>query len=429
VAPVPKPKPMIAVKKPASIFGRDMMADITDNPPAPKPAIVPVTKPTPKPTIAPKTAPKPTVAPELVPKPTIAPKLVPKPTVAPEPVPKPIDNPTAPKPATKPTIKPIVRSITAKPKVTVPTDKEPEPVDVPKLDVDKEPEPVDVPKLDADKEPEPVDVPKPEADKDPVDEPEPEPEADEESEPIKIYDKNPDWTKTFVELSEDVHPSWEPIMRSPAIIGKLAQVDKDFKSEMEKFADHIQFFPAQQSLIFNALKVTPFPPKAIILGQDPYHANANEAMGMCFSVSNGVRVPPSLVNIYKELQTDIKGFTMPKTGDLTAWAQQGVLLLNTALTVRQGQPESHLMYWKAFADLLIQMITEQSGTPIVFMLWGAKAKACKKLIKNPQKHLILESAHPSPMAANNGGWFGNHHFSKANEFLTKKGLTPITWQV
>lgn len=178
--------------------------------------------------------------------------------------------------------------------------------------------------------------------------------------------------------------------------------------------------------IFNALKATAYADvKAVILGQDPYHG-AGQAHGMCFSVKKGTPPPPSLQNIFKEIQTEL-GLPIPPHGELTAWAQSGVLLLNTALTVREGQANSHRGHgWEIFTDRVIELLNERE-TPIVFLLWGGNARAKKKLITNP-KHLILECAHPSPLSAYNG-FFGCGHFVKANEFLKSNGIEPIDWRI
>ena len=178
--------------------------------------------------------------------------------------------------------------------------------------------------------------------------------------------------------------------------------------------------------IFNALRATPYASvKAVILGQDPYHG-AGQAHGMCFSVKKGVQPPPSLVNIFKELNADL-GVPIPKHGQLTDWAKNGVLLLNTALTVREGQANSHRgMGWEIFTDRVIKLLNEREQ-PIVFLLWGGNARAKKRLITSPQ-HLVLECAHPSPLSAYNG-FFGCRHFSKTNEFLKANGISPIDWTI
>lgn len=177
--------------------------------------------------------------------------------------------------------------------------------------------------------------------------------------------------------------------------------------------------------IFNALRYTDYNDmKVVILGQDPYHEEG-QAHGLSFSVQKGVPIPPSLQNIYKELHTDI-GMPYPQTGDLTAWAKQGVLLLNATLTVRRGQAASHKGYgWETLTDAIIEKANE-SPRPLVFILWGGNARSKKTLITNP-RHLILQSVHPSPLSAYNG-FFGSRPFSKANEFLIKTGQTPIRWE-
>ena len=179
------------------------------------------------------------------------------------------------------------------------------------------------------------------------------------------------------------------------------------------------------SLIFNAFDTTPFDAvKVIILGQDPYH-NPNEAMGLSFSVPKGVRTPPSLKNIYKEIQTDL-GLTIPNHGDLTEWAKQGVFLLNAMLTVEKKQPRSHQKIgWQTFTDAVIKRLSEEREH-LVFMLWGNFAKKKRELI-NSNKHLILEAAHPSPLAG--GAFFGCQHFSKANDYLSNNGIPPINWSI
>ncbi|MFA5449256.1 MAG: uracil-DNA glycosylase [Clostridia bacterium] len=178
--------------------------------------------------------------------------------------------------------------------------------------------------------------------------------------------------------------------------------------------------------IFNALKTTSYEDtRVVILGQDPYH-NPGEAHGMCFSVKAGVKVPPSLANIYKELQADL-GIFIPNNGYLKPWAEQGVLLLNTIFTVRAGAPLSHKNKgWETITDSIIANLNNKQD-PIVFLLWGANARSKKALLTNPS-HYILESPHPSPLSAYYG-FFGSRHFSKANKFLKESGFAPIDWQI
>ncbi|MBC1935265.1 uracil-DNA glycosylase [Listeria grandensis] len=178
--------------------------------------------------------------------------------------------------------------------------------------------------------------------------------------------------------------------------------------------------------IFNALKYTAYQDtKVVILGQDPYHG-AGQAHGMSFSVKPGVRTPPSLVNMYKELADDL-GLQMPNNGYLLPWAKQGVLLLNTVLTVREGKPNSHANNgWELLTDTIISLL-DQKTEPVVFLLWGNNAKSKQVLLHNPN-HLILTSVHPSPLSANRG-FMGCQHFSKANRYLATNGEQTIDWQI
>ncbi len=178
--------------------------------------------------------------------------------------------------------------------------------------------------------------------------------------------------------------------------------------------------------IFNALKYTAFADtKVVIIGQDPYH-EPGQAHGLCFSVREGIQPPPSLKNIFKELESDV-GATLPKSGELTKWAEQGVLLLNTVLTVRRGEANSHKgMGWEVLTDRIISELNKKT-TPVVFLLWGANARKKAEIIDNPI-HKKLITVHPSPLSAY-GGFFGCRHFSRANEILKENGLEPINWQL
>ena len=180
------------------------------------------------------------------------------------------------------------------------------------------------------------------------------------------------------------------------------------------------------SKMFNAFDSTPFNQvKVVILGQDPYH-NPDQAMGLSFSVPQGIRVPPSLKNIYKELASDI-GINIPQHGDLSTWANQGVFLLNAMLSVEKNQPSSHKdLGWQHFTDAAIQALSQQRKH-LVFMLWGAFAGR-KSVLIDARKHLVLKSAHPSPFSAHRG-FLGNKHFSQANAYLEKHGMQEINWQV
>lgn len=196
------------------------------------------------------------------------------------------------------------------------------------------------------------------------------------------------------------------------------------KKVMEEYNSH-QIFPDPDD-IFSAFHLTPFHKvKAVILGQDPYH-DVGQAHGLCFSVKPGVATPPSLENIYKELADDL-GCKIPDNGYLVKWAEQGVLLLNTVLTVRAHQANSHRgIGWEEFTDAAIKKLNEQDRA-IVFMLWGKPAQQKKAMLTN-KKHLILEAPHPSPLSAYRG-FFGCRHFSKCNEYLEQNGLEPIDWQI
>ncbi|MEK0363519.1 uracil-DNA glycosylase [Pseudomonas sp. CBC3] len=192
----------------------------------------------------------------------------------------------------------------------------------------------------------------------------------------------------------------------------------------EKAAGKIIYPPGP--LIFNALNSTPVDQvRAVILGQDPYHG-AGQAHGLCFSVQPGVAPPPSLQNIFKELKRDLN-LDIPRHGYLQHWADQGVLMLNTSLTVEQGMAGSHAKKgWQRLTDRIIEVVSERCSN-VVFMLWGAHAQSKAKLI-DPTKHLLLKSVHPSPLSAHRG-FIGNGHFSRANQFLTQQGKEPIDWRL
>lgn len=192
----------------------------------------------------------------------------------------------------------------------------------------------------------------------------------------------------------------------------------------ERAAGKIIYPPG--SLIFNAFNLTPFDAvKVVIIGQDPYHG-PGQAMGLSFSVPRGVSSPPSLINIFKELKQDI-GVSIPSHGDLTSWAQQGVLLLNASLTVRANEPNSHAhIGWHQFTDAVIRILSEQKEN-LVFLLWGRFAQDKQALIDG-LKHHILKAAHPSPFSADKG-FFGCRHFSKTNEYLVRNGKDPVDWKL
>lgn len=214
---------------------------------------------------------------------------------------------------------------------------------------------------------------------------------------------------------------WEPALK--------AEFAKPYYRELYSkvraaYSKEVVYPPADE--IFQAYHLTALSDvKVVILGQDPYHEEG-QAHGLCFSVKENVAVPPSLVNIYKELHDDI-GFEIPRHGYLEKWARQGVLLLNTVLTVRAHAANSHKGYgWEQFTDATIRILNEQDR-PIVYLLWGRNARDKKAMLDNP-KQLVLEAAHPSPLSAYNG-FFGCKHFSKTNEFLRANNIEPIDWQI
>lgn len=206
------------------------------------------------------------------------------------------------------------------------------------------------------------------------------------------------------------------------------ETEKDYMNNLREFLrgeykTH-RIFPTKSNM-FNALKLTPYNEvKVVIIGHDPYHG-INQAHGLCFSVQDGVKLPPSLQNIYKEIEATT-GVKCKQSGNLTRWATQGVLLLNTVMTVREGMAGSHRgKGWERFTDYIISLLNEREK-PIVFILWGNDAKKKMSLITNP-RHYVLTAAHPSPLSAFNG-FFGCNHFNKCNEILIKNGETPINWE-
>jgi uracil-DNA glycosylase len=219
-----------------------------------------------------------------------------------------------------------------------------------------------------------------------------------------------------------IEASWKEVLYNEFKKTYFEQIAAFLK--IEKAQGKIIFPPG--SLIFNAFEKTPFDKlKVVLLGQDPYHG-AGQAMGLSFSVPKGVKPPPSLVNIFKELNNDI-GIPVSSSGDLTSWATQGVLLLNAALTVRSGEPNSHSKIgWHLFTDAVIKKISDEKKG-IIFLLWGSFAQQKQELI-DATKHHVLKAAHPSPFSADKG-FFGCKHFSKTNELLKKQMLEPIDWQI
>ena len=219
-----------------------------------------------------------------------------------------------------------------------------------------------------------------------------------------------------------IEASWKHVLQDEFCKPYFQQIVEFLK--VEKSQGKIIYPPG--ALIFNAFNTTAFDKvKVVLIGQDPYHG-PGQAHGLCFSVQNGIQLPPSLQNIYKELHADI-GVPIPKTGNLTPWAEQGVFLLNASLTVRAGDPMSHSKIgWATFTDAVIKIISSQKKN-IVFLLWGKFAQDKQALI-DATKHHVLKAAHPSPLSASNG-FFGCKHFSKTNNFLVKDGIDPIDWDL
>jgi uracil-DNA glycosylase len=219
----------------------------------------------------------------------------------------------------------------------------------------------------------------------------------------------------------NLSPDWQIVLKD--------EMKKTYFNELlsvldQEYQEHTCYPPAE--LIFSAFNHCSFADlKVVIIGQDPYHGEG-EANGLSFSVNEGVRIPPSLRNIYREVNDDLESIFMPSSGNLEKWASQGVLLLNASLTVRKDSPNSHKhLKWNLFTDAVIEAISEKNEN-IVFLLWGGFAQ--KKGLKIDRlKHCVLTSGHPSPMSANQGKWFGNKHFSQANAFLKSKGIATIQW--
>ena len=221
-------------------------------------------------------------------------------------------------------------------------------------------------------------------------------------------------------MDVNIHYSWKPYLQT--------EFDKPYFKELvnfvkEEYKQHKCYPPGGQ--IFSAFEHCHFDDvKVVIIGQDPYHGQ-NQAHGLCFSVNEDISHPPSLINIFKEIESDL-GIPYPKSGNLNRWADQGVLLLNATLTVRAHFAGSHQKRgWEIFTDQVIKIISEKKNN-VVFLLWGGYAKQKIKLI-DATKHHILTSGHPSPLSANKGHWFGNKHFSKSNYLLEQAGLKPIFW--
>ncbi len=220
----------------------------------------------------------------------------------------------------------------------------------------------------------------------------------------------------------EIRKSWYDMLKDDFDSIEYNNFSRWLEEEYHKYT----IYPEPKN-VFAALNLVPYDKvRVVIIGQDPYHGQG-QAHGLSFSVQTGVNIPPSLQNIFKELHNDL-GCYIPNNGNLTPWAKQGVLLLNAVLTVRAGEPNSHKgMYWENLTGHIIRLLNDRKE-PVVFILWGANARAFLPYITN-KRHLVLKSAHPSPMSANQGGFFGNHHFSQANAFLIKNGYPPIDWQI
>ena len=218
----------------------------------------------------------------------------------------------------------------------------------------------------------------------------------------------------------DIEASWKQHLEREFTKPYFTQLTESVRNE---YRNNLCFPPGK--LVFNAFNLCPFDKvKVVILGQDPYHEQG-QAMGLSFSVPEGIMLPPSLQNIYKEIQNDL-GKPIPASGDLTRWAEQGVLLLNATLTVRAHIANSHqTLGWANFTDAAIEALSAHREH-IVFMLWGGFARSKKRLI-DANRHCIIESVHPSPLSANRGGWFGQHQFSRCNAYLKQQGLDEIDW--
>ncbi len=228
------------------------------------------------------------------------------------------------------------------------------------------------------------------------------------------------WSKLLLEIYYD--KSNECINKK-----KLDATEEFINHKLQIYCGRISIYPPFP-LFFNAFNYFDYEnTKVVIIGQDPYH-QPGQAMGLSFSVFGDVKIPPSLKNIYKELDTDIDEFVIPDTGNLTKWADQGVLLLNASLSVLESRPNSHRERWEFFTDMIVSAISDKTQN-VVFMLWGNFAKKKRTLIHNQENHCILEANHPSPLSANRGGWFGSRHFSKANKYLEDKGRNSINWML
>jgi len=228
--------------------------------------------------------------------------------------------------------------------------------------------------------------------------------------------------KNFVDLRQltsNIDKSWVDLFQSNA--NSFHQIEQKIKEDIRVYGNDLEIYPNMED-IFRVFQIPMNNIKVVILGMNPYHEKG-QAMGLAFSVPNGVKVPPSLNNIFKEIKSEYPDYVVPNHGDLSGWIGQGIFLLNSSLTVREGNSSSHLnIGWQSFTDQVIRQINDQTRG-IVFMLWGNQARNKKSIITN---HLVLEATHPSPLSAYRG-WFGCNHFKLANEFLVKQGKSPIIY--
>lgn len=230
------------------------------------------------------------------------------------------------------------------------------------------------------------------------------------------------WTQTRI-LDLTVNDSWKKFYSHQSRQIYFQLLNDFIELEKEKYLDNLDIFPCPNQVYSSLNNIDLDQVKVVILGQDPYHQK-DQAMGLAFSVPQGVKIPPSLVNIYKELHNEFN-MKIPNHGDLTSWSQQGVLLLNTALTVREHCANSHSKIWQPFTDNLIKYLSDQGG--IIFILWGNHAKEKKKFINLQNNNHILTATHPSPLSCNRGGFFGCNNFIDCNQILKKIGKTEINW--
>lgn len=241
--------------------------------------------------------------------------------------------------------------------------------------------------------------------------------------------KNPTWKYSLIylaqrELVRNNSAGWKGFFSDKAIVNLLNDAEEKIYERLNLVGFTIQFLPKDQTKIFRAFGTTPLENiKVVILGQDVYYSEDDQACGLAFSVEDGIRIPTALRNIFLEIGREHEGYVRPQNGDLTRWAEQGVFLYNCGLTVEMGTPEKHLRIWSDFSDRVIEYIGRKTSK-VVFLLWGKFAKDKKSLISTKRGHLIIEAPHPS---SRDGSWYGNGCFAKTNEFLKRNGKDPIVW--